>query len=75
MNNVCLSIYVCSYGVRLSGRGRYAITVRLCQSSVAVVVPHRGYIEPHTLRIARTIARDQHPFYLFESLKPWTWAS
>ena len=40
------------------------------RSDVAVVAIHGGKIEPGTSELARAVARDDHPFYLFEGLKP-----
>lgn len=40
------------------------------RSDVAIVAVHGGKIEPGTSEIARAVALDDHPFYLFEGLKP-----
>jgi phage replication-related protein YjqB (UPF0714/DUF867 family) len=40
------------------------------RSNIAIVVVHGGKIEPGTSELARAVALDEHPFYLFEGLKP-----
>jgi phage replication-related protein YjqB (UPF0714/DUF867 family) len=40
------------------------------RSEVAIVAIHGGKIEPGTSDIARGVARDDHPLYLFEGLMP-----
>lgn len=39
-------------------------------SSVAVIAPHGGHIEPHTSDIAREIAGDDFNLYLLEGIRP-----
>lgn len=39
-------------------------------SSIAIVAPHGGEIEPATSEIAIAIAGDDHSFYCFEGIKP-----
>ena len=38
-------------------------------ADVAVIAPHGGGIEPGTSEIARAVAGDVHPLYLFEGIK------
>jgi phage replication-related protein YjqB (UPF0714/DUF867 family) len=40
------------------------------RSDIAIVAVHGGKIEPGTSELVRAIALDDHPFYLFEGLKP-----
>jgi phage replication-related protein YjqB (UPF0714/DUF867 family) len=40
------------------------------RSEVAIVAIHGGKIEPGTSELVRAVASDEHPFYLFEGLKP-----
>lgn len=40
------------------------------RSDIAVVAIHGGKIEPGTSELVRAVALDEHPFYLFEGLKP-----
>ena len=39
-------------------------------SHVAIIAPHGGSIERRTSDIARAIAAERHPYYLFEGLDP-----
>jgi phage replication-related protein YjqB (UPF0714/DUF867 family) len=47
----------------------YAITVRDRRTTVAVIGPHGGGIEPGTSEIAAAIAGDDYSLYLFEGVK------
>ena len=52
------------------GRDAYRIHARLCDSSIAVLAPHGGKIEPGTSQICLAIAGDHMTHYLFEGCKP-----
>jgi phage replication-related protein YjqB (UPF0714/DUF867 family) len=47
----------------------YMITVSERNSSIAVIAPHGGKIEPATSEIAGAVADDTHSLYLFEGRK------
>ena len=47
----------------------YLICVTERASSVAIIAPHGGKIEPHTSKIAAAIAGDVHSLYCFEGLR------
>ena len=53
---------------RHPNKGDYRIDRVPRDSTVAVLAPHGGNIEPGTTEIARAIATDQYNFYSFESL-------
>lgn len=48
----------------------YRIRLESRSSSVAVIAPHGGWIEPGTSEIAQAIAGDDYSFYAFEGLRP-----
>ena len=48
----------------------YRIRLRLRASSVAIVAPHGGNIEPATSEIAASIAANEFSLYCFEGLAP-----
>ncbi|MCW9028664.1 MAG: poly-gamma-glutamate hydrolase family protein [Kangiella sp.] len=50
-------------------RGSYRIEVCQKESSVALIAPHAGKIEPGTSEICRYVAGDDLTYYLFEGLK------
>jgi phage replication-related protein YjqB (UPF0714/DUF867 family) len=52
----------------VEGQG-YQIRMNLRDSSVLVMAPHGGKIEPGTTEIAEAIAGQDHSFYSFEGLK------
>ncbi len=47
----------------------YRIEMRSTGSSVALIAPHAGKIEPGTSEICRSVAGDDLTFYLFEGCK------
>lgn len=52
------------------GRDYRRLLRAVSRSSIAIIAPHGGGIEPGTSRICRAIARDEFNFYLFEGIKP-----
>lgn len=52
-----------------SGNGDYRIEFMEADSSVLILAPHGGKIEPHTSIIAKQIAGEDFSFYLFEGTK------
>ena len=48
----------------------YRISIFDVGSSVTIIAPHGGKIEPKTSKIAAGIARDQFNCYCFEGMKP-----
>ncbi|HCT4968418.1 TPA: poly-gamma-glutamate hydrolase family protein [Citrobacter koseri] len=50
-------------------RGAYRIELRQNGSSIALIAPHAGKIEPGTSEICRYIAGDDLTYYLFEGAK------
>lgn len=47
----------------------FRIVVKEGRSGLLVVAPHAGKIDIHTSLIARAIAGDEHPLYIFEGYK------
>lgn len=47
----------------------YAITLQDRGTSIALIAPHGGSIEPGTSEVARAIAGNDYSFYLFEGVK------
>ena len=50
--------------------GAYRIELREKGSSVALIAPHAGKIEPGTSQICKSVAGDNLTYYLFEGCKP-----
>lgn len=50
--------------------GSYRIEIRQTGSSVALIAPHAGKIEPGTSEICRHVAGSDLTYYLFEGCKP-----
>lgn len=48
----------------------YQISVVDRESTVAVIAPHGGYIEPGTSELTRAIAREDFSSYIFSGLRP-----
>jgi phage replication-related protein YjqB (UPF0714/DUF867 family) len=57
----------------LAANETYGIDYRVCfenrGTSIAVLAPHGGWIEPGTSEIAAAIARDDYSIYAFEGLR------
>lgn len=49
--------------------GSYRFELRLTGSSVALIAPHAGKIEPGTSEICKSVAGDDLTYYLFEGIK------
>lgn len=54
---------------RYEKAGAFKITTRAGATETLIMAPHGGAIEPHTSKIARAIAGDDHGLYLFEGKK------
>jgi phage replication-related protein YjqB (UPF0714/DUF867 family) len=53
----------------IEGRDYRRVTRKVTQSSVAIIAPHGGGIEPRTSGISRAIAGEEFNLYLFEGIK------
>ncbi|MGH8119121.1 MAG: poly-gamma-glutamate hydrolase family protein [Gammaproteobacteria bacterium] len=69
-NNDCYTSYHHLSGCETEGRDYRRLLRKIDRSSVAVIAPHGGGIEPGTSRISMAVARDKFNLYLFEGIKP-----